>query len=39
MTSQTEACQALEQAVHAIAEYALDEDEVVTDAIIILGAQ
>lgn len=39
MSTRPEACKALEDAVAAIAEYVLDGDEVVTDAVIILGAQ
>lgn len=41
MSTRTEAVQALEDAVRAIGEYALDEGsgEIVTDAVIILGAQ
>lgn len=39
MTTRQEACEALETAIRAIAEHGLDEDEVVTDAVIIIGAQ
>lgn len=37
--TRAEACQALEEAIRAIAEHTLDNDDIVTDAVIILGAQ
>lgn len=39
MTTRAEACQALENAIRALAAHALDADDIVTDAVIILGAQ
>lgn len=39
MTNRAEACQAIENAIETLARHCLDSDDMVIDAVLILGAQ